>query len=251
MMEVNGEFQALIREIGLDENGVFSDERIVPWRKLADRQNCTLDAKLHDGGSVRLHVKRYAAVRSITPAQREFEGHRLLVDSGIPTAPLVAFGILPDGRSFTIFANLNGFTPADKLIEGGTAFEDLLNPTADLAANLHKHRLGHQDLYLCHFMVRSGSAEVRLIDTARVGPLGNSLIRQRRMVKDLAQFWYSTTKLAITDEQRLRWLNRYSQARGIPDEISSSRVMRKVQAIARHDERLKLKQPGRNISIPT
>ena len=28
-------------------------------------------------------------------------------------------------------------------------------------------------------------------------------------MKDLAQFWYSTTKLPVTDEQRLAWLARY------------------------------------------
>jgi len=84
---------------------------------------------------------------------------------------------------------------------------------------------------------------VKLIDAARVGRLGG-LFKQRWIVKDLAQFWYSTLSLAVTDEHRDRWLNRYG------GEGMKSAILRKVKSIARHDAKLRRAQPKRNISIP-
>jgi hypothetical protein len=77
------------------------------------------------------------------------------------------------------------------------------------------------------------------------------LFSNRWIVKDLAQFWYSTQSLAVIDEQREQWLGRYASTRGI--EVTPrlrSAIERKVRTIARHDERLKRIQPTRNVSIP-
>jgi len=138
-------------------------------------------------------------------------------------------------------------------IESGTPFEKLLEPTADLAGKLHRSGLHHRDLYLCHFFAKvdGNNIDVRLIDTARVKRLPGMFTRQRWIVKDLAQFFYSTQSLGVTDDQRTRWLNRYAQQRGLPsvDRLRRS-IERKVRAIARHDAKLKAAQPTRNISIP-
>jgi hypothetical protein len=251
------EYQSILRIVGLDADAVFADPRIRVWRKLADRENCTLDEDLGDGTKVRLHIKRYFPAPGFnTAADDEFQGHQFLVDEKIPTAPLVAWGVMADRRSFTIWLDLAGFTPGDKLVAGGFPFERLLVPTADLAGTLHKSGLHHRDLYLCHFMAKPGqgeqdAVEIRLIDTARVRRLPGFLTRRRWIVKDLAQFWYSTTKLPeVTDEQRERWLARYSQMRGDvrPDQLRAA-ILRKVRAIGRHDRRLNVKEPGRNVSI--
>jgi len=81
--------------IGLDAEAVFGHPDVRVWRSIADRENCTLDADV-DGRRVRWHVKRYTAVRAPgpTPAEREVAGVRLLQDAGIPTVPLVAWGVL-------------------------------------------------------------------------------------------------------------------------------------------------------------
>jgi hypothetical protein len=178
----------------------------------------------------------------------------LLERAGLPTVPLVAVGELADGRSFVITEDLTGFRPADKLIAEGAAFESLLAPTADLAARLHNAGLHHRDLYLCHFFVRTdagdGACELRLIDAARVRPLPVFLTRRRWIVKDLAQFWYSTQSLAVTDAQRGRWLARYAERRDgrFRDGLVGA-IERKARAIARHDARLKISQPKRNVSL--
>jgi hypothetical protein len=232
---------------------VFAHALIQPWRELPDRDNCTLDARLADGREVRWHVKRYERARGrATPADDEVAGQRLLVDRGVPTVDLVAWGNLADGRSFVILDDLNGYEAADKLVEAGLAFDRLLEPTARLAAKLHGAGLHHRDLYLCHFFAKvAGDAlDLRLIDTARVRPLP-WFLRGRWVIKDLAQFWYSTTSLKINDEQRSRWLDAYAAARSVDPGSLRAKIERKVSGIARHDARLRRRQPLRNISIPS
>lgn len=123
--------QPLFREIGLDGESVFTDERIKVWRSLPDRENCTLDERLADGRVIRLHIKRYpgggrGSSLLRTPAGLEVAGYRLLAENGIPAAPLIAHGRLADGRNFVILQDLSGYTPADKLVERGTPFECFL-----------------------------------------------------------------------------------------------------------------------------
>jgi hypothetical protein len=248
MMHVAPQFAAAFRELGIDEDGVFSHELIVPWRQLSDRENCTLEHKSH-----RWHIKRYPATRSTTPAERELWGHRALVDARIASAELVAWGVLRDRRSFVIFDDLRDFAAADKLVAAGLPFDAILGPTADLAAALHAANLHHRDLYLCHFFAKaqSGAVEVRIIDAARVRKLP-AFTRSRWITKDLAQFWYSTLALPVTNEQRDAWLRRYASRRPVADVESVRRaISRKVQSIARHDTRLNRRQPRRNISIPS
>ncbi len=249
-------YQPMLREIGLDAEGVFRDPRIVVWRSITERENCTLDADLRDGRHVRLHIKRYLPARGFqTPAEEEARGMRALEIEQIPSTPLVGWGKMADGRSFVITEDLAGYRAADKLIEeGALTFDALLEPTADLAAKLHRSGLHHRDLYLCHFFVqpaRDGAPDLRLIDAARVQRLGGIFTRRRWIVKDLAQFWYSTIALKITDEQRARWLERYRQQRPLKSVSWLSRsIQKKSNWIARHDAKLRAKQPTRNVSIP-
>ena len=245
---VAGDYQPLVRQVGIDAESIFYDPRVVVWRKLRDRENCTLDEDLPDGRHVRVHIKRYAG----SDAPAEVRGHELLQRAGIPTASLVGWGGLADGRTFTIFDDLTGYKPSDKLLDAGTAFDVLLEPTAELAAKLHNARLHHRDLYLCHFMARviGDKPDVKLIDVARVRPLP-ALLPRRWIVKDLSEFWYSTLKHAITDDQRIEWLRRYANACCIDDiRLLQRAIERKSRSIARHDARLHQKRPERDASIP-
>jgi lipopolysaccharide core heptose(I) kinase len=251
---VTPKYQPVFRELGIDAEAVFEHPLIKPWRTLDDRENCTLDAKLHDGREIRWHVKRYRATRrSSTPADQEVNGFKLLQSALIPTLTLVARGKLADGRSFLITEDLTGYQPADKLLADGFEFDRLRNPIADVAAELHRSGLHHRDLYLCHFFVRvdEDAVDVKLIDVARVKKLPALLTRQRWIVKDLAQFWYSTLSLPITEPQREAWLARYMEKRGETGLVPLKRAIeKKVARIAKHDAKLRKKQPNRNISIP-
>jgi heptose I phosphotransferase len=247
--------QPLVREVGLDAEAVFERDDIKPWRTLPDRENCVLDAE-HGGRPARLHVKRFPATAKGTPAQDEVRGIELLQRAGIPTVPLVGWGRLADGRSFVVSLDLDGFRDAEKLVQGGLPFAEVLEPTADLAAKLHTAGLHHRDLYLCHFFAKvtqGGGLELALIDAARVKALPK-WFATRWVVKDLAQFWYSTMKLPVIDEQRDAWLARYAEQRKLPalEQASlRSAIVKKSAWIARHDHRLNARQPTRNVSLPS
>jgi hypothetical protein len=244
--------------VGLDLDTVFTHPQIQVWRSIPERENCTLDAALADGSSVRLHIKRHRAVRSATtPAADEAVGIQLLQAANVPTVSLVAWGRLPDGRSFLITEDLAGYQPLDKLIVSGTVrFDTVCHPVADLAAKLHLAGLHHRDLYLCHLFAKVESEpgsriDLRLIDAGRVKHLPRLWFTGRWIVKDLAQLWYSTLSLPVTDDQRLAMLARYSIQRGLPSPLPLRlAVERKSRSIARHDAKLRRQQPTRNISIP-
>jgi heptose I phosphotransferase len=247
--QVDPRYQPIMRQIGLDAEAVFSHPDIKVWRSIPERENCTLDAKL-DGGDIRLHIKRYHATRgSQTPADEEARGIGLLKEHEIPTVPLVGWGRIADGRSFVITEDLRDFRAADKAIASGLPFDRLIEATADLVARLHGSGLHHRDLYLCHFFVKTrDDVELRLIDAARVRRLP-WMFRQRWIVKDLAQFWYSAKQLGIIDDLLIRWLGRYTDNVGkLAPPLGA--IEAKVSWIAQHDRKLNQSQPNRNISIP-
>lgn len=253
---VGNGWQPILADIGLgNSDAVFTHPDIRVWRKLPDRENGIFDAMLHDGRAIRLHVKRYASVRARrTPGEAETEGVFLLERAQIPTLSLAAWGRLPDRRSFVITEDLAGFDAADKRIERcEITFDDIRDQTSDLVSRLHNANLHHRDLYLCHFFARSenGVVDLRLIDAARVKMLPRWFFRARWIVKDLAQFWYSATRLNV-DEKRLdAWLARYARQRNIADVTPlRAAIVRKVRWIENHDARLNRKQPDRNVSIP-
>jgi hypothetical protein len=249
-------YASLLRDVGLvDGESVYEHPDIKAWRILPDRENCTLDAKLKDGRSIRLHIKRWKrpeALRLFGP-NAEQVGVILLKRAGILSVPFAAAGLLHDGRGFIITEDLlaMGYDDAEKLIERKQiAFDTVRDAMADLAAKLHRAKLRHRDLYLCHFFLNTNdpTTDIRLIDAARVSPLPRFFAR-RWIVKDLAQFWYSTTKLPITDAQRDAWLARYCEQADDDFARTKKQVVRKSNWIARHDAKLNAAQPKRNVSL--
>jgi len=248
---INEAFAPLLERMQFTPEWVFGSSQIRVWRRLPDRENCTLEFVGNDEKPLKFHVKRYP--RKYAPvAAQEARAFFALSRAGIGCPRVVAYG-RSRGRGFLITEDLRGYEPADKLIERGQPFEPLLHLTAELAARLHKSGYHHQDLYLCHFFVGTdaGEMDINLIDAARVRRLPRWPFKRRWIVKDLAQFWYSSTRLAITDEQRLRWLLRYAECAGQKLSGSLRRAIdAKVNRIGRHDVKLNQRQPTRHRSIP-
>jgi hypothetical protein len=249
LLHVSPDRQAAFRELGLDAERIFNHPDIKPWRFLPDRENCTLDADLVGGERIRWHIKRYAAVRGVPPADIEVQGIRLLERAKIPTVSLIGYGTLTDGRSFLILEDLAGYVAGDKWLEKGNSIEPFIESIAELAARLHRADLHHRDLYCCHFMLRPEPMDVRLIDAARVRPLPGGLMRIRWIIKDLAQLWYSLPPGTV----RQRMIDQYNRRTGRKKWAASAMgwmVRSKSRSIGRHDVRLRRKQPRRNISLP-
>jgi len=254
MLHIADEFAPLLSSIADDPSSVFTRDDIKPWRTLADRENCVWEILDSAGRTHRFHVKRYpASHRHHAAARAEANGYAALAAEQIPAARVAAWGELSDGRSFIVIQDLAGFTPADKLIAAGAPFAELLAATASLAAQLHNAGLHHRDLYLCHFLAKlepDGPPQLRLIDAARVRRLP-LLFPRRWIVKDLAQFWFSSLDLPITNTQRQKWLKLYTTQTAISRPRALRRaILRKCRVIARHDAVLNQREPRRNISIP-
>jgi hypothetical protein len=247
------EYQPFLRMAGLDAHAVFNHPDIKVWRSIPERENCILDTQRPDGSNIRLHIKRYRPQRGFpTPADDEANGIRALNIEQVPTAPLVGWGNLADGRSFIITEDLAGYRALDKLIEEGLGFEQVLEPTAALAARLHNAGLHHRDLYLCHFFakIQGDTVDLKLIDAARVKRLPGWPLRHRWIIKDLAQFWYSALQLGISYDLSRAWLETYAKDRNLDAVRFLSQVQRKSAWIERHDAKLTAAQPTRNVSIP-
>lgn len=226
----------------------------IVWRVLKERKNATLDLpnpQTSDGKTTRFHIKIFApnATRR-NPVQQEIAAWNLLQSAGIPTLDLVAHGHADDGRSVTVTADLTGYESAQTLLRKGVTFDAIAGPTAALAAQLHAKGLHHQDLYLCHFFLRTDHlSDPRLIDITRVGLLG-TWFAKRWIVKDLAQFRYSAAEFQIPDHQLNAWLDSYAEIRQIAASSLLPAIESKTARIARHDAQLKSRQPLRNISLP-
>ncbi len=242
----------MLAELGINSaERIFADERLRVWRNLPDRDNSTLDATLSDGRTIRLHVKRDKQKRS-EPMALEARGIGLLESADIRSAPLVAYGDLPDGRTFVITENLDGFLSSDRMLETGVPIAPVTEAMADVAARLHLAGLHHRDLYANHFYMRASGAggyEVRLIDTARVRPLP-MWFRERWFVKDVAQLHFSLQPYVHTPDDSNYLLRRYCELTG---RTKAERFLRKVKIksmwIDRHDRALKEKVPTRNLRL--
>jgi len=242
-------------ELGLTPDGVFSDPRVVAWRKLGERDNAVLDA-----GGRRYHLKRHAAMKvwpvvglaRRTPAEAEVAAAGLLKSAGIPTLDVVAWGVLSDGRSYSITADLAGEISAQVWMRRGGRFDGVLASTARLAGVLHSAGLHHKDMYLCHFFVaeNGGGGEARLIDVGRVGRLPVWPLDRRWVVKDLAQFVFSMGEFDLPRSDVDGWLEEYGRCRGVDPAGLRGAVEVKVRTIGRHDARLRERAPGRGVSLP-
>lgn len=245
-LSVEPEFDRMLRELGLTTpDSVFTDSRFRVWRDIRERQNAVLDATI-SGEPVRLHLKR-DKMRLSTPCSDEVPGLELLRAASIPCPRLVARATLDDGRTAVMTLDLAGMKPADA---SGLSFDRLFEPTVGLVARLHSAGLHHRDLYLNHLFVNPAKPdEIALLDAARVRRLPG-WFRRRWIVKDLAQFTYSTRPLEVSPEAMDRWLSRYAELTSTrPVDRLMKDVARKTEWIARHDARLRRTAPERTASL--
>jgi tRNA A-37 threonylcarbamoyl transferase component Bud32 len=242
---------ATLQRFSLNPGHVFDDPRITVWRDLPERQNAYMLASSISIAPARLHIKRYKSPHG-PEAATEAGAVELLRQAGIATVPLVAWGTSPDGRGFLISSDLTGMIPSDQAIRNRASDRDILPRIAALAAKLHRSGLHHRDLYLCHFFVdpEDDRSEIHLIDPGRVSRLPMFPLNLRWIVKDLAQLCYSLRETGMGGEQHHELLRCYFAQAHVPCQwVIRWLLPLKIAFIARHDRKLRTRQPTRNISI--
>lgn len=246
-LHVDPTYRAALERAGLRTiRDFFLHKGIKIFRDVHDRQNGTLDL---DG--FRIYLKRDTKKVS-EPMSLEAEGIELLKQANISTLEIVAHGSLDDGRTFIATRELLDYRPADMLLRDNEIdFDSILIPTSELSAKLHNANLHHRDLYLNHFFVnKTDPTDLKLIDAARVRRIPR-FFRHRWIVKDLAQFFYSTRRFKIDAKKLRTWLERYVELTRID---SVDRLQRSIETkadwIARHDQSLNRREPNRNVPIP-
>jgi UDP-glucose:(heptosyl)LPS alpha-1,3-glucosyltransferase len=195
-----------------------------------------------------------------TEGIKEWRNIMAIQSAGIATATPVAAGErqLPDGsrQSFVMTLRLDGYLPLDAHI--AARFAPPLSPAllrekrlliravAAMARRMHGRGFNHQDFYLCHIFAKTGNSdapELRIIDLQRVGYRRRPA--RRWVIKDLGELHYSSNGLPISDRDRLRFMASYStpkQSRRLR-RFTISQILRKSRAIARHDAKLRARNP--------
>ncbi len=136
---------------------------------------------------------------------------------------LIAFGekLHRDGllESFVLTEELVGYQQLDHFLRqrfaapGGRRDGDLrrlIGEVAAVAARFHQMGYNHRDLYCCHFFIKEnapGEFHVNLIDLQRVQH--RRRLRQRWLVKDLAQLAYSAPRDRIRCRDKLAFARQY------------------------------------------
>jgi heptose I phosphotransferase len=221
------------------------------------------------GGSVPVYLKRHfrlpwasrlAALVNPrgrhTPGAAEFDHLNTARKLGLAVPDVVAAGerIGPWGRlqSFLMVAELGESLPLHEAIPvlsielGRAEFErlkrGLVRETAEIAATLHRARVFHKDLYLCHFflhMARFDQPDCRLtlIDLHRLAE--HRLWPDRWRWKDLGQLLYSTEGVAgLGRRDVLRFWAHYKRLAPMPDPRRQARMIAwKAERYLRHNTR--------------
>jgi heptose I phosphotransferase len=181
-----------------------------------------------------------------SPAAMEWAHLERVRALGINVPEVVAAGerIGPraDLQSFLMVAELSGRAALNELLpqllsrldagELATLKRRVIAEMARITATLHRARVFHKDLYLCHFffdpardLAADGSVRVALIDLHRLEE--HRLWPDWWRWKDLGQLLYSSFGTAgITDRDRLRFWRRYCRLAGITRAAWHARLVR-------------------------
>ena len=221
------------------------------------------------GGSVPVYLKRHfqlpwtSRLAALfhprgrhTPGAAEFAHLNRARTLGLAVPDVVAAGerIGPWGRlqSFLMVAELTGSLPLHEAIPilaarlDPAAFErwkrGLAREMAGIAATLHRARVFHKDLYLCHYFLDMDRFDqpgrrLALIDLHRLAE--HTLWPDRWRWKDLGQLLYSTEGVdGLQNRDALRFWAHYARLTHLRDSRRQGRMIAwKAQRYLRHNAR--------------
>jgi hypothetical protein len=160
----------------------------------------------------------------ILSAITEVKAIQKLMDVGIATTPLVAYGV--KGRnpaslqSFIITEDLGNIISLEDLCADwktkppSERFKrKLMMAVAKIAKTLHKNAINHRDFYLCHLcldcdLLEKNEIKLYLIDLHRV--LIHKNVSASGNIKDMAALYFSSMDAGLTARDYLRFKRYYS-----------------------------------------
>jgi len=179
--------------------------------------------------------------RPILSAMTEVSAIQKLVEVGIATTPLVAYGVKGYNpatlQSFIITEDLGNIISLEDLCADWANHPPterfkrrLIVGVADIAMKLHKNGINHRDFYLCHLcldadLLEKDEIKFYLIDLHRV--LIHPSMSANDNMKDIAALYFSSMDIGLTTRDLLRFRKHY-----LPQSSLSNDFWQKVQGRA-------------------
>ena len=206
-------------------------------------------AKIHSGpGWPEILKNLIVGKLPVLDASNEFIAARKLVDLGINTLVVAAFGVRGKNP-----ARRQSFIVTDEIVDA-ISLEDfcsgwaehppvfgqkltLLNDVASLARKLHVGGVVHHDFYLCHILLNRGSGSTSgslvLIDLHRASI--RKKLPDRSLVKELGALYFSSMDIGLSSRDYLRFLTIYFEL--TPREVLSNKN-HLIAAVCKRAEKL-------------
>jgi len=265
---INREFAGILEKNGLTTLADFlRPDKQASLREKVNRtiqkvelSGRTFYLKRHRGGSPADAILALIGIRERTsPGLLEFKNNMLLEKKGLPVMKAVGCGQkrrrLSYGESFFMSEEIPSACPLDDYLKREFApplSKEKLKQKRKIIVTLGEllrkfHRLGfnHRDLYLCHLFIRpkDGGPALFIIDLQRVQQ--RKFLRQRWLVKDIAQLNYSSRFEGVTDRDRMRFLRSYfgEKILSTAEKKFIRKVIAKTQRMERKIKKRKLKAP--------
>lgn len=197
--------------------------------------------------------------RSVSPGMEEWEHLEWARSQGIPVPEAAAAGefVGPWGalQSFLAVKELTGMLPLHEAIPAAHAVLDaeafrrwkrgLAREMARLAAELHRRRRFHKDLYLCHFYI--AETDIHLVPSRwqdRVWVIDLHRLAHHPhtwplpLSKDIGQLWYSSDVEGIDDaDRRVFWVAYLRQHEPARSALVKLLIRFKAWRYRRHSQR--------------
>lgn len=217
----------MIRTLEPEElRGLIALEVRRPLRALQGRETF-----LHRTADGRAIVVKRARPGARPGGRREHEALVRLAELGLPVPVSFGFAAGPAGSVVAMERVEHVETARDRL-ERGRADERraLLERIAALLAQLHRAGWCHRDFYAHHLLLREPRRELVLIDVGRAGRA--PIPRGRWFVKDVGAL-LSSLPHPVGDRERLAFVARYLDRRGVVERRARRRFLRAALAKAR------------------
>ena len=181
-------------------------------------------AKLHRGiGWKEFFKDLFQFKRPVTDAGNEYRAIRLLERLGVDTMTCAGYGVRgwnPAAReSFIITEELTGVISLEDLVpltgERALPYSQrcaIIRQLAAAAGAMHRGGLNHRDCYICHFLLKKETVNLRN-PTLFVIDLHRAQIREqvpyRYLVKDVAGLWFSAMDVGLSRRDLWRFIREY------------------------------------------